>query len=168
MALVVTFDESNGAGEDLTVGISDVAFGNADAADLLPVNNKITAANNSFGKYIKMVFTGMASEGLTEITTPKIWKSSGAYKTGEGVDYVGDDGGTAGLAYATPSESATGDSSIPIAEPGSRNLALNNSTTGVLTVDGKSDYMRFQRVTTGSTPAGALNSLTFSMSYVVS
>ena len=168
MALVVTYDESNGVGEDLTVGISNVAFGNSDAADLVPANNKIIAGDNSFSKYFKMVFTGMASESLTEITTPKIWKSAGAYKTGEGVDYVGDDGGIAGLTYATPSESATGDSSIPIAEPGSRNLALANSTTGVLTVDGKSDYMRMQRVTISSTPAGALNNLTFSMSYVVS
>ena len=168
MALVVTFDEYNGAGESLTAAVSDIAYGSSDAADLIPANFKIVAGNNSFGKYNKADFTGMASEGLTEITDTKVWKSAGAYKTLEVITYVGDNGASAGLAYATPSETDTSDSDIPAAEPGSRNLSLANSTTGVLTVDGQSDYFRTQRQTDVTTEPGALNSLTVSLSYVVS
>lgn len=167
MALVVTFDEYNGA-ESLTADISDIAFGSSDAADLVPSSFKIVAGNNSFDKYNKADFTGMASEGLTEITDPKFWKSAGAYKTLEVVTYVGDNGASAGLAFATPTETDTADSDIPVAEPGSRNLSLSNSTTGVLTVDGQSDYFRTQRQTDVTTEPGALNNLTFSLSYVVS
>lgn len=168
MALVVTFDEYNTAGETLTADITDIAYGNSDAADLVPANNKIVAGENSFDKYNKADFTGMASESLTEITDTKVWKSAGNYKTLEVITYVGDDGGSAGLAFVTPTETGTGDSDIPTSEPGGRNLSLGNSTTGVLTEDGDSDYFRTQRQTDSTTEPGALNSLTISLSYVVS
>ncbi len=163
MALVVTFNEYNGVGEDNTDDITDVTFGNLDDADFTPADNPITASENSFDKYIKAEFTGMAGEGISEIANTKWYKSAGNYKTGEAVKMDG-----LSVSYATPSESSSGDSDIPVSEPGAQNVGLNGADDGVLTVDGESEYIRMQRQTSGATPAGALNDLTFILLYDVS
>jgi hypothetical protein len=163
MALVVTWNEYNTVGETKTAGISNIAFGSSDAADLIPASFPITAGENSFEKFLKAEFTGMASEGITEIANTKVYKSTGSYKTGEVVTYLG-----ISVTYSTPSETDSGDSDIPITEPGAQNLGLSGSGTGVLTSDGESDYMRMQRETSVATPPGALNSLTITLLYDVS
>lgn len=163
MALVVTFNEYNGVGESKTADITDITFGSQDAADFVVADYPITAGENSYGKYVKADFAGMASEGITEIANTKFYKSAGAYKTGEAVKFLG-----IAVTYATPSETDTGDGDIPVSEPGSQNVGLNGSGTGVLTADGESDYIRLQRQTTGATPPAALNDLTFTLLYDVS
>lgn len=162
MALVVTVDEYNTVSETPSLGITDVAFVNVDDADQTPASNTITAGDNSFSKYLKFTWTGMASEGLSEIQNPRVYKSAGAYKTGEGLTYNG-----TSITFATPSATTTGDSAIPITLPGSQNLDLAGSGSGVLSADGSSNYCRMQRGTTGSTPAGALNTLTLTIVYDV-
>lgn len=163
MTLVVTWNEYNGALETETTDITDLAFGSADEADLTPADNKITASENSFEKFFKAEFTGMAGEGITEIANTKVYKSAGNYKTAEALKFLG-----IAVSYSTPSEDDTGDGDIPVTEPSSQNLGLNGSGTGVLTADGESDYMRMQRQTGVSTPPGALNSLTITLLYDVS
>jgi len=161
MALTITVDEYNGAGEVETAGISAVAFGSADTPDLTPIDNKIIAGGNSFSKYIKFAFAGMVAEGLTEINTTKVYKSLGEYKTGESV--VGE--GLGPVAYATPTATSTGDDAVSTSLPGAQNLALAGSDSGVLVADGSSDYWRLQRQTSAATPNGALNDLTFTLVY---
>jgi len=163
MALVITWNEYNSALETKSADITDIAFGSADEADLTPANNKITAGDNSFEKFLKAEFTGMASEGITEIANTKVYKSAGNYKTAEALKCLG-----IAVSYSTPSESDSGDSDIPVSEPGSQNLGLNGSGTGVLGADGESDYMRMQRQTGATTPPGALNTLTITLLYDVS
>lgn len=163
MALVVTFNEYNGVGEDNTDDITDITFGSLDDADFTVADHKITAGENSFDKYIKAEFTGMASEGITEIANAKWYKSAGAYKTGESLKMDG-----LSVSYATPSESDTGNDDIPTSEPGAQNVGLGGADDGVLNADGESEYIRQQRQTTGATPAGALNDLTFTLLYDVS
>ena len=162
MALVVTVNEYNTVSETKTADITDIAFASIDDADQTPATYPITAGDNSFSKYLKFEWTGMASEGLSQIQNPRVYKSAGAYKTGEGLTYNG-----SSITFATPSESSTGDSAIPTSLPGSQNLDLSGSGSGVLTSDGESNYCRMQRTTTGSTPAGALNTLTITIVYDV-
>lgn len=162
MALVVTVNEYNTVSETESSGITDIAFVSTDDADQTPATYPITASENSFSKYLKFEWTGMASESLSEIQNPRVYKSAGAYKTGEGVTYNG-----SSVTFATPSETGTGDSAIPVTLPGSQNLDLSGSGSGVLSADGESNYCRMQRQTTGSTPAGALNDLTITIVYDV-
>lgn len=161
MALTITVDEYNGAGEVKTAGISAVAFGSADTPDLTPVDNQIKAGTNSFSKYIKFTFADFVGEGITEVNTTKVYKSVGEYKTGESV--VGE--GLGPVSFATPTATDTADSAIDTTLPAAQNLALAGSDTGVLAADGSSDYWRLQRQTTVGTPNGALNDLTFSLIY---
>lgn len=163
MALVVTVNEYNSVGESETSDITDIVFSNVDTPDVVPADNPITAGENSFIIYLKYEFTGMASEGITEIANTRVYKSSGNYKTGEGVTYDG-----SSVSYATPVDTTSGDSAIPVTDPGSQNLWLSGSGSGVLSADGESDYCRMQRQTTGATPPGALNDLTITLLYDVS
>lgn len=162
MALVVTVNEYNTVSETKSADITDMVFGSTDASDFTPADYPITAGDNSYSKYFKYEWAGMASEGLSEIQNPRVYKSAGAYKTGEGLTYNG-----SSISFATPSESSTGDSAIPTSLPGSQNLDLSGSGSGVLSSDGESNYFRMQRETTGSTPAGALNTLTITLVYDV-
>lgn len=162
MALTVTFDEYNGAGETKTDSITAITFGSTDAADFTVSSYPITAGQNSYGKYIKVDFAGMVGEGVTQVQNTRVHSADLAnLKTGESLTFLG----LGPVSYATPATASLGDSSIPGSLPGSQNLALNGSDSGVLTVDGSSNYMRFQRKTTASTPNGALNSLTITVTY---
>lgn len=163
MALVVTWNEYNGAGETGTNDITDIILSSTDAPDVTPADYPITAGENSYIVYLKVEFTGMASESISEIANTRIYKSAGNYVTGEGMTYDG-----SSVSYATPVQTASGDSAIPTSDPGSQNLDLNSSSSGVLTADGESDYFRMQIQTTVATPPGALNDKTITLLYDVS
>lgn len=159
MAATFQWSESNGAGEAVTDGISNLNFGSVDAPNLVTIDYPITIGQNSFSKFIRGKFTGT----FTEISNMKFWKNSGSYITGESVK------AGANVAYSTPSQVGTVDSDVPILVGSA--LSLNSfegeSTIeyGVSGVSGYTGYVRIQLRTTGSTPAGAVNQKQFTMQY---
>ncbi len=130
--------------------------------DLYNINTTtypVTRATNSFGKYIRAKFTGT----WTEISNMKFWKSAGAYVTGEAIKASGN------ATYATPSQTGTGDSDVPIVEGSA--LAINSAEGaatiiyGASGVSGYTGYIRLQLQSTISTPSGAVNQKTFTFKY---
>jgi hypothetical protein len=154
MGATHTWSESNGAGEVVTDGITTVNFGSVDSADLTPVSNPIVAGENSFHKCIRSKF----SSTFTEISNMKIWKSAGAYATGEAIQYK------ESTSYVQPVETAlSGAAAIPTSEP-SQNV-LSAAGTATITVAGYTEYMLMQEQTTVSTPAGAVATKTLTFQY---
>jgi len=158
MAATFTWSESNGAGQTIYDGIGNINFGSVDAHDLTPSSNPITFGQNSFSKYIRGKFTGT----WTTISNMKFWKSNGSYVTGEGI--------AAGfnVSYTTPTQTSTGDSPVPTSEPSQNVNSYEGASTivhGASGVSGYTGYIRLQLNTTSSTPAGAVNTKTFTMQY---
>jgi len=161
MALTITWDEYNDAGENKADDITALTFGSRDDSDFTISSYPITAGDASYGKYVKVDFYDMVGEGVTEVQNTRIHKSAGAYKTDEEMTFHG----LGPVTYATPSDTDLTDSAIPVALPGAQNLGLGASDTGVLVADGQSDYGRFQITTSGSTENGALNAKTITVTY---
>lgn len=153
------FSESNGAGENITDAISNVNMGSVDSPNLVAADNPIVRETNSYSKYIRGKFTGT----WTEISNIVFWKSAGAYVTGEAIK------ASANATYATPTQSDTGDSDVPVVEGSalSLNSAEGESTIvyGDSGVSGYTGYIRLQSQNTVSTPAGATNSKEFTLQY---
>lgn len=152
MSAVFSFSESNGAGPTVTDGITNLNFGDVDAANLVAATYPIVAGNNSYEKFVRGKFGGT----FTEISNMKFWKSAGTYVTGEAVKAA------ANATYATPvkTTSTTATADVPTAEGSA--LAINASGGGsTITAAGYTAYICLQKQTTGSTPAGATNALTF-------
>lgn len=153
------FVESNGVGEVETNPANNINFGSNDSANLVPATYKIVRGQNSYSKYIRALFTGT----WTEISNIKFWKSLGNYVTDETIK------ASANTAYATPSQTGTGDSNIPLTEGTA--LALNSAegaatiVYGASGVSGYTKYVRLQLQTTISTPIGVVNQKTFTMQY---
>lgn len=159
MAATHQWSESNGGGEVITDGITNINFGSNDSYNLVPASYLIVAGENSYKKYIRCKFTGT----YTEISNMKFWKSIGAMGTGEVITAV------ANATYATPTTGASGDSAIPTTEGTA--LALNsaegNATIvyGVTGVSGYTGYLRLQLQSTESTPAGVVAQKTFTFQF---
>lgn len=157
------FDESNGAGETITNGVSTFNYGSADGADLAVATNRITAGNNSFTKYWKLEITNM--NGLNAVDNLAMYKSAGAYLTGEGIQTDLRTSSYAAPTYATPTASTYTDQTMPTSAPASANWGIATSLTGQLTAAGKSDYVKSQLQTTASTPPGSANQKTFTITW---
>jgi len=159
MAATFTWSESNGAGQVVTDGITNVNTGSNDSVNLNTTTYPVTRGQNSFSKYIRAKFTGTWSV----ISNIKFWKSLGTLVTDETVK------ASANAAYATPSQTGTGDSNIPTTEGTA--LALNSmegATTivyGGSGVSGYTGYIRLQTQTTVSTPSGAVNQKTYTIQF---
>jgi len=151
MAAICTACEANGVGEDITVGISNLNFGTTDAPNITPASYPVPRGDNSFSKYLLFRFTGT----WTDITNMKFWKNSGVYVTDEEIVAA------ANQAYATPSQSDTGDSAIPTSEGSALSIesaeGANHIEYGVSGVSGDTAYVRLQAQTSVSSPAGAVN-----------
>lgn len=155
MSATHQWSESNGAGEVVTDGITNANFGSTDAANLTPASYPVVAGENSFHKCLRSKFT----DTFTEISNMKIWKSVGAYVTGEALKYL------ESTSYVQPVATALGGSSdIPTSEPGSQNV-LSAAGTATITAAGYTEYMLMQIQSTGSTPAGAANTKTLTFQY---
>lgn len=164
MVATVEIDESNGAGETITDGITNGNYGSVDSANLAVATNAVTAGNNSFEKWWKLDFGGT----FNTIDNLQIWKSAGNYVTGEGIDTNLRTSAYGGAeSYVTPTEttSVIADQVMPVADPTSANLGISGSLAGSLSSAGKSDYMITQLQTTGATPAGDVNQKTFTFEY---
>lgn len=160
MAATCDIDEYNGVGETLTASITNTNYGSVDSANLTPAGNEITAGNNSFEKYQKMSFTGT----FNTVDNLKIWKNSGAYVTGEGIDTNARETSYGGAeAYVQPTETTSVKATqvMPATEPSGANLGIGGSLGGSLSAPGDSDYLVTQLQTTGATPAGDVNQKQF-------
>jgi hypothetical protein len=159
MSATHQWSESNGAGESVTDGITNLNFGSNDSVNLNTTTYPITRGNASFEKYIRCKFTAT----WTEISNMKFWKSAGALVTGETIKAA------ANATYAQPSATANGDSDCPTTEGTALSI---NSAEGAATiiyggsgVSGYTAYIRLQLHTTGSTPGGVVNQKTFTFQY---
>jgi len=159
MAADFAWSESNTAGETKTTP-TNINFGSTDAKDLVALTYPITAGEHSYEKWIQAAFSGTFSV----IDNIQFWKSAGDYVTGETIDWSGV---TAAASFATPvaTESSVATTVLPTADPGTANVWIAGSLSGTLTSAGSSDYIVMQLHTTGSTPAGAVNTKTFTLQY---
>jgi len=161
----VVIDETNGAGPtgSETANVSNLNYGNVDAPNLVAATYPIQQGSNSFDKYNRVHVTAMGT--MNKIDNIHIWKSAGAYVTGEGIQTnlrTSAYGGA--VTYATPATTTFTDQVMPVAEPAA-NLGIAGSLTGSLAAAGYSDYWHHQLQTTGSTPGGNVNQKTFSIKY---
>jgi len=163
--LVATFewDEWNGAGKTQSHNISNVNWGNQDAANLdyTLEANKIPRGENSYSKYIGGHFSGTFS-----LIGPngKLWHSTVNLPTGVTLK------GTVTITYVTPTKTATGDSDLPITEGtaiavqfgASPEAATNNSSASNPCYSG---YARTQLQTSVGSPTGSIGSNTITLKY---
>lgn len=184
MAATVELSESNGtnAAESVTNGISNINFGTVDTPNLVPATHPIIIGGFSYGKWIRLHVSGMG--GSSQIDTIKAWKSSGAYVVGEAIGgninyapfasgiitiYAHKIAGGGGGLIVTPTTDngttviggAVSGSPIPTALPGSEDLSIGGAAGGHLNAPGYSDYAYIALITTGATPAGAVNQKIF-------
>jgi len=163
MSVTVTWKEFNGASGSHTENTLTVLnFGNADVVDLSPTTYPIAAGANSYDKYFCAVFSG----SFTQISNLKFWLASGSYVTGEEVSFTGS------IGYSTPSTVDNGDAAVVTAQPSLPNIAVPhfppNGPEGTLSGPSNGEYtalIRMQLQTTSSSPAGAVNSKVFALTY---
>lgn len=165
-SLAITWVEWNGSqtpGLDGGTPVSTLNFGSFDGSDITSVDHPTTHGTNSYTKYIKVQFSG----SFIQISNARIWKSDGAYSTGEVIKFSGN------IAMDIPSTTdvstgfGVGADDIPTSTPSS-NLVLVQGTTTDSTLPNPNDessspgyysgsrtsLMVFQVQTTLSTPAG--------------
>jgi hypothetical protein len=163
MAATVEIDEANGAGETLSHNVANWNFGANDEKEVVPATYPIVAGQNSYTKYWKLHVTAMG--GSNKIDNLQVWKSAGAYVTGEGIQCSLRTSSYAAPTYATPTQSTYTDQAMPTADPAAANYGIGGSLSGSLTGAGSSDYLKAQLQTTGSTPPGNVNQKTFTIQY---
>ena len=149
--------ESNGVGEDVTDGITTLNFGNVDAPDLVVATYPIPIPGNAFEKFIRVHVTGTFSK----VDNIKIWKSAGAYLTGESIQTNLKIAAYTAESYAQPSITTFTDQGMPTSEPGSANLGIGGALDGYLDAPGYSDYWKAQLQFAGTRPAGNSNTFTY-------
>ena len=157
MSATFAFSESNGVGELVTDSITNVNFGNNDSANLTTTSYPIVAGNNSYEKYLRVKFGGV----FAQISNVKFWKSAGFYKTGEQIMAA------ANQAYVQPVNTTSAVAISLIPDVIGSALAIQSTEGGptLFTVAGYSKYLTLQTQTTSSTPAGAVNTKTFTVQY---
>ena len=175
MAATVDISERNGpfASSTEDTDISNLNFGSSDEAQLVPADDPITAQadGHSFEKWIR--FRVSALGGSTQIDNLQCWISNlgGGYKTGEGISCNLVTGGYSAATYPTggpiDTDSADADQVAPVAEPGTPNVGIGGSLGGVITTASPtySDYIVLQLDVSASTPAGSLNTKTFTFQW---
>ena len=163
MVAIQEWDEWNGAGKTQTHGISNVNWGNVDAAnlDIAQEANKIPRGENSYTKYIASHFSGTYSQIGPN---GKLWHSTVSLPTGVTLK------GAMVIVYVTPTKTASGDSDLPQSEGaalavqfgGTPETATNNSTTAN---PAYSAYCRTQLQTSAGSPTGQIGANTVTMKY---
>lgn len=156
MAASIQWSESNGAGESVTDGISNLNFGSTDAVNIVVASYPVTAGGYSYEKNIRLKFGGT----FTEISNMKLWKSAGVYVTDEDIhaDVV--------ASYVQPvaTVSSRAITTIPTSVGTAITvLAANGSAT--IVAAGYTRYICFQLQTSVSTPSGSVNQKTITMQW---
>ena len=163
MAATVEICGSNGAGETVTHNLSNINFGNVDAANITTSANPITVGTNSFVKYIRLHVTDIGTSN--KIDNIQIWKLSGEYVAGEGIFTNLQTSSYTATSYATPTTTQYAGNATPTADPTFANLGIAGALTGSLTAAGYSDYWKLQLSSSIATPPGNANTKTFSVQY---
>ncbi len=158
---------------------TNINFGNTSARDLTPSSFPIAAGSDSFTKYFALQFSG----SFTQISNAKVWKSAGNYVTDEFIQFSGN------VAFAAPVTTDASDPNIGTSQPGVNNVGLSfsdltggsgvgapatgrtlpeagdtNSSPGYYS-GSRSCLLRYQLVTSASSPAGPVNQKTISLTY---
>jgi hypothetical protein len=156
MSAVYEWSETNGAGAVVTDGIANLNMGDIDDYEPTPSDYPIVAGENAYEKYIRAKF----SDSFTEISNMKFWKSVGAYKTGEDVHAA------ANVSYTQPVKTTSAVATVTVPIVVGSALAIQSAAgTATITAPGYTKYICLQLQTTGSTPAGALNTKTYTVQY---
>lgn len=176
MAVTVTWVEFNVADDEAGQGTAlatNLNFGSVDSVDLAVASNPIAAGSNSYAKYWKAQWSG----SFTSISNAKLYKSAGAFVSGETLKFSGNYAKVGSpSATALPAVGGVVVPGIPTALPGSNNICLPNTTTGTLWfADYKSSFdqasgarsstMALQLQTTSGIAAGPVNQKTISLTY---
>jgi len=157
--------ESNGVGETITHNITNINYSNVDEPNSDPsaAGRAIPIGENSYEKWIRLHVTNI--QDANAIDNIQIWKSAGAYVTGETIQTNLKTSAYSAETYAQPSKTTYTDQAMPTADPTQANLGIAGSLSGQLTAAGFSDYWRSQTQSTGSTPAGNGNQKTYTIQY---
>jgi len=155
MSATFGFSESNGATPTVTDAISNINFGSVDSPNLVTTTYPVVAGTNSFHKAIRAKFTGIG----TSISNMLFWKSAGAYVTSETIVVK------LQTSYLQPTQTALAGSSVIPTTSGTALTVLNSSGGSSLTSDGYTEYILLQLQTQSNTPAGAVNTKTFTFQY---
>lgn len=164
MAAIVEIDEQNGksASPTLTHNITTSNMGSFDSADLNPTKHPIAQGENSFEKWQLIHVTDMGT--ASEIKNIRIWRSG---ILGENAVHVTNLSDTKYLGE-TKFQSPTSDVSsiaiynMPNSIPGSANLGIGGSLTGVITKSGYSDFLVHQIQTTEAALSGSTTVMNYS------
>lgn len=149
MASIFEFSESNGAGETVTDGITNVNFGNLDSPNLASPNNRVIAGANSFEKWFRGHFEGT----WTTINNLLFWKSGGSLGTGVSIKAEVND------MYATPTDATSTVATVNV--PTTSGTALTPDDPA-MTGD-YSGYITMQLQTTIAASPGSIGTQTFSL-----
>lgn len=169
MPLTVTWIEWHGSdtpGSTVGDATTNINLGDADTVDLTPASSPVKAGEYSYFKQGKFNFSG----SMTQVDNVRVFKSAGAYKTEEILEFSG------GIAVSTPDTTSQSWPAIPTSLPGAANVILPNTTGGVLyqadqestpgyTSGSRSGLVGFQLETTSNTETGATNQKTISVTY---
>jgi len=174
VAATVELNETNGpaATQVETNNVSNVNMGSSDTPNLVPATYPITAMadGHAYEKWVRLYVSLMG--GSSQVDNLKVWLSSlgGGWKTGEGMSTNCRVSAYVQATYPTPgpvnTNSAVATQVMPESEPAGPNLGIGGSLAGAISAaPAYSDYGVFQLDVTASTPAGALNTKTFTMQW---
>jgi hypothetical protein len=162
MAAVLEIDESNGATEVVTDGLTAINAGPIDSATLMPATSPIVAGTNSYEKWLRIHLTALG--GAAAIDTFKVWAGpppadTAFYFNGSTAQATYQDTNHRQTVYAAPTTTTTRTPEvIPITEPASANIGIAGSLTGQLSAVGRSDYILLQvRVDILATSGGTVS-----------
>lgn len=141
-----------------TVTPTNLNLGSTLAGNLATTTYPITAGTYSYEKWVKAFFTGT----FTSISNVQFWKSSGAYVTGETINFTGQK-----TAYVTPTNavSSFASATLPTSAPGTANVSISGSLSTSLTAAGNTDFILLQASISTAASAGATITKTLSLSY---
>jgi hypothetical protein len=166
---IAQINEYNGAAATESSNISLVHMISADVSQGLPKDYPISRAayaskTYSYEKWLKLVFTDLQS--YTSVDTLKMWISSGAIGSNDGLDTSATTSSYSEPTYATPvnTDSSEATNSVPTTDPGGANIGIGGSLGGSITdlsVDDRSDYVVLQLTVDDLTFTGRGYTLSF-------
>ena len=118
MTATVTIDESNGAGETQTVGITNTNMGSTDAANLDPVAYPVIPGANTYEKYQRFNVSNMG--GSSKIDNLQVWRTGALGGAAVHLANLKTSAYVGAAAFATPVATASSKAiaTVPTADPG--------------------------------------------------
>jgi hypothetical protein len=170
MSATFEWDESNGAGQTITHGRTEVNWKNIDDSTTAYSSSPITAGNNSFDKWQSGHFSGT----FNSIASGLWAHTAGAF--GTGLTLKGAPSGASQLTYATPSTTTNASLSVDMTTaiaigsgtavffgPTSANTA--GKATSTTSNPAYTNYLTTQLQTTGSAAGGDTTTATITLQY---